>query len=124
MNLYCMRQAIVYTFLFIFFLCIAGTDHAQPGTNVDLKKPEKYENRTLGSEKTGQKKFNFSRRFIQNTFTHYNYYFNANNLLKDIVDQAKSSSPDDYTKLLPFYNYSLDVTSASGDLDTVIYKCN
>ncbi|HEY6978673.1 MAG TPA: hypothetical protein VH396_20390 [Chitinophagaceae bacterium] len=110
--------------MLIFFWSIAVAAYTQPGTNVDLKKPEKYENRTLGSEKTGQKKFNFSRRFIQNTFTHYNYYFNATNILKDIVDQAKISSPDDYTKLLPFYNYSLDVTSASGELDSVIYKCN
>src|SRR4051794_33131809 len=114
-----MGRSITYIFLFIFFWCITIDTPAQPGTNVDLKKPEKYENRTLISEKTGQKKFNFSRRFIQNTFTHYNYYFNANNVLKEIVDQAKGSSPDDYTKLLPFYNYSLDVTSASGELDSV-----
>ncbi len=119
-----MRQAITYIFLFIFFLHIGMAGHSQPGTSVDLKKPEKYENRTLGSEKTGQKKFSFSRRLFQNNFTHYNYYFNANNLLNKIVDEAKKSSQDDYTKLLPFYNYTLDVTSASGDLDSVIYKCN
>src|SRR6476619_5411198 len=124
LNLYCMRQGIRYIFLLIFFWCAAVIAYTQSGFNVDLNKPEKYENRTLGSEKTGQKKFNFSRRFIQNTFTHYNYYFNANNILKDIVDQAKTSSPDDYTRLLPFYNYSLDVTSARGELDSVIYKCN
>src|SRR6266705_2403120 len=100
-----MRQAIVYIFLVIFFFCVTVTAHTQPGTTVDLKKPEKYENRTLASEKTGQKKFNFSRRLFQNAYTHYNYYFNAKNRLHDIVDEAKMSSPDDYTKLLPFYKY-------------------
>jgi tetratricopeptide (TPR) repeat protein len=119
-----MRQAVTYIFLFIFFWCIADAAHTQPGTTVDLKKPEHYENRTLASEKTGQKKFNFSHRFFQNTYTHYNYYFNAKNRLNDIIDEAKRSSQDDYTKLLTFYNYSLDVTSASGDLDSIIYKCN
>jgi len=97
---------------------------AQPGTTIELDKPKQYENRTLISEKTGQKKFGFSQRLFQNNFTHYNYYFNAENRLNDIIEQAKLSFKDDYNKLLPFYNYSLDVTSQNGDLDTVIYKCN
>lgn len=97
---------------------------AQPGTSVDLQKPEKYEKRTLTSEKTGDKKFGFARRTMQNTFSHYNYYFNANTLLNDIVTEAKKSFKDDYTKMLPFYNYSLDITAGSGNLDSIIYKCN
>lgn len=102
----------------------AADNFAQPGSGIEIDKPQKYENRTLGSEKTGQKKFTFSKRLFQNNFTHYNYYFNANTRLNDIIGQAKLSSKDDYTRLLPFYNYSLDVTSQSGDLDSVIYKCN
>ena len=99
---------------------------AQPNTNVDLdkSKPKQYENRKLGSEKTGDKKFTLPRRITQNTYTHYNYYFNANNKLIEIVDRAKTSFKDDYTEILPFYNYTLDGTSQSkGDLDSVIYKC-
>ena len=102
----------------------AADSFAQPGSSIEIDKPQKYENRTLGSEKTGQKKFTFTKRLFQNNFTHYNYYFNANTRLHEIIEQAKLSSKDDYTHLLPFYNYSLDVTSQSGDLDSVIYKCN
>ena len=36
---------------------VALNSYCQPGTSVDLKKPQQYEKRTLGSEKTGQKKF-------------------------------------------------------------------
>ena len=95
----------------------------QPNLSFDLKKPPKFENKILGSEKTGNKKFTVPRRFIQNTFTHYNYYFNANNRLNEIIARAKSMTQDDYTQLLPFYNYSLKNTASfKTDLDSVIYK--
>ena len=96
---------------------------AQPNSTIELDKPEKYEKRTLGSEKTGTKKFTPAKHLYQNTVTHFNYYFNANNRLNDIVDRAKQSFKDDYTKLLPFYNYNLDVTAVDGDIDSIIYKC-
>src|SRR4029079_10140681 len=119
-----MRKLVFYISCLIYFMMNAVAGLAQPGTTIELDKPKQYENRTLISEKTGQKKFGFSQRLFQNNFTHYNYYFNAENRLNDIIEQAKLSFKDDYNKLLPFYNYSLDVTSQNGDLDTVIYKCN
>lgn len=98
--------------------------HAQPGAEIEVKKPKKYENRKLGAEKTGEKKFTIPRKLYQNTVTHYNYYFNANNRLNEVVAAAKTAFKDDYSQLLPFYNYSLDVTSQSKtDLDSVVYKC-
>lgn len=96
---------------------------AQPSLNFDLKKPKKFENKRLGSEKTGETKFTVPRRFIQNTVTHYNYYYNANVKLNELLERAKASFKDDYTKLLPFYNYDLKTTSAfRQDLDSIIYK--
>ncbi|MCZ2222210.1 MAG: hypothetical protein LC122_01065 [Chitinophagales bacterium] len=97
-----------------------------PNTSVDLEKekPKRYQERKLGSEKTAEKKFTLLRRITQNTYTHFNYHFNAYNKLNDVIERAKMSYKDDYTKLLPFYNYTLDVTStAKDDLDSVIYKC-
>ncbi len=95
---------------------------AQPGTTVELKKPKKYETRTLASEKSDQKKFGVLRHMMQNAYTHYNYYFNANQHLNDIIAAAKASHRDDYTRLLSFYNYDLNTTaSASGDIDSIIY---
>lgn len=99
---------------------------AQPNTNISLDKdkPIEYENRILGSEKTGQKKFTIFRRFIQNTITHYNYYFNANRKLNNIIATAKLSFKEDYTNLLPFYNYTLDETATKvEDIDSIVYKC-
>ncbi|HWB28352.1 MAG TPA: hypothetical protein VG738_22925 [Chitinophagaceae bacterium] len=119
-----MNYGVIRRFLTI-LLCFGITEcFCQPGTTVELTKPKQYENRTLGSEKTGDKKFTLKRRLYQGMVTHYNYYFNANNRLNDIVDRAKMGFKDDYTKLLPFYNYSLDVTAQDGDLDSVLYKCN
>ncbi len=99
---------------------------SQPNTNVSLEKdkPKQYENRILASEKSGDKKFSLPRRITQNTYTHYNYYFNAKNKLNEVITTAKAAFKDDYTSLLSFYNYTLSATSLSkGDLDSVIYKC-
>ncbi len=87
------------------------------------KKPQKFENRKLGSEKTTEKKFTKPRQFLQNSVTHYNYYFNASNKLNTVIDRAKNSQQDNFTKLLSFYPYSLDNTVAQkSELDSVIYK--
>ena len=108
----------------LFLSCAFLASHSQPGAEIELEKPKKYENRKLGSEKTGEKKFTVPRKVIQNTITHYNYYFNANNRLNELVGRAKLSFKDDYSQLLPFYNYSLDVTSQDKtELDSIIYKC-
>ncbi|HSC52100.1 MAG TPA: hypothetical protein VLC98_00650 [Phnomibacter sp.] len=93
---------------------------AQPKLEFNLKKPKQFEERKLGSEKMADKKFTPVRKFFQNTFTHYNYYFNANEKLNSVIAFAKESQKDDYTDLLSFYPYSLKTTSASGDLDSVI----
>ena len=96
---------------------------AQLGISFDIKKPKEYDDRVLRSEKSDQKKFTLPRRFIQNTVTHYNYFFNANNKLNEILDRAKTAHTDDFSKLLPFYNYSLDVTAADSiQLDSISYK--
>jgi TolA-binding protein len=96
---------------------------AQLGFDLAIKKPAPFDNRELKSEKSGTKKFNVPRHILQNTFTHYNYFFNANNRLNEIVARAKETFKDDYSKLLPFYNYELSVTAQDkGELDSVIYK--
>jgi tetratricopeptide (TPR) repeat protein len=92
---------------------------------VDLEKdkPKKFQTKTLKSEKTGQKKFTFPRRVMQNTVSHYNYYFNANNKLNDVIERARLANNDIYYKLLPFYSYSLaNTASQANELDSVIYK--
>jgi hypothetical protein len=104
------------------FLYLAA--HAQVGVDYDLKKPKKWENRILASETSNNgKKFRKFRHFLQNNITHYNYFFNSNEKLKQIVARAKASFREDYTHLLPFYNYTLDATAAQKkELDSIVYK--
>lgn len=112
---------------FILILCgFSIPALAQPTWTIDPfgkeKKPEKFENRKLGSEKTADKKFTVVRNAYQNNITHYNYYFNANNRVNAVIDRAKLSLKDDYTNLLAFYPYTLENTAAQKtELDSVIY---
>jgi len=115
-----LKQKILLSTLFLLvFLDGIG----QEGYDLKVEKPKKFENRSLGFEKTYTKKNSVPRKFIQGTVSHYNYFFNANRKLKSVVDAAKSAFTDDFTQLLPFYNYSLEATAANKDeLDSVIYK--
>ena len=110
----------------LLYLFLLPEVYAQLGKiTIDLEKdkPEKFKTKTLKSEKTGDKKFTLPRRFVQNTVTHYNYYYNANNKLKQVIERARMATKDDYSKLLPFYSYSLSNTASQvTDLDSVIYK--
>ena len=121
----CSMKGRFSRYITICMLCFAGMGPAlgQLGFDLDIKKPEQYEKRELRAEKSGSKKFNLPRRFFQNNFTHYNYFFNANNKINEVIARAKEAHKEDYTRLLPFYNYSLDVTAAEKtELDSVIYK--
>lgn len=116
------RHKIV-VFSFLIALLTAQPLFAQLGYQVDIKKPEPYDNRQLKAEKSQDKKLKATRRFFQNTTTHYNYFYNANTKLNEIIDRAKLTHKDDYSELLPFYNYSLDATTQDSlELDSVIYK--
>ena len=110
--------------LFLSLICQAfQTAYGQLGVSFNLKKPKEYEDRELRSEKSDQKKFTLPKRFVQNTVTHFNYVFNANQKLNEILEKAKAQHIDDYSKLLPFYNYSLDVTQLDSlSIDSLLDK--
>jgi len=96
---------------------------AQLGFNLDIKKPEPYDNRQVKAEKTPDKPIKAPKRLMQNMVTHYNYFFNANAKLNEVIEVAKSQHKDNYTRLLPFYNYTLDATAAQAQLlDSVVIK--
>lgn len=116
------RYTVILVLMLIFFQASLPS-FSQYGVTLPIYKPKEYENRVLRSEKSDKKKFTVPRRFIQNTITHYNYVFNANNKLNEVLERAKASFTDDYSQLIPFYNYSLDVTAAdSTQLDSVSSK--
>jgi tetratricopeptide (TPR) repeat protein len=92
----------------------------QPKLEFSMKKPTQFQERKLGSEKSADKKFTKVRRFFQNTYSHYNYYFNANQKLQQIIDFATQAQKDDYTDLLSFFPYSLATTAKSNDIDSIL----
>src|SRR5688572_16503378 len=118
------RSKNIHSTVVFVVLCLSFLQgQAQLGFSFDLKKPEQFDDRLLASEKTESKKFTLPRRFTHNNFTHYNYFFNANNKLNLVLEEAKLVHVDDYTELLSFYNYSLDETAANKEqLDSIIYK--
>ena len=122
MNIRILKSLLVL----LFTLLLLPEVHAQLGKitfDLEKDKPEKYKTKTLKSEKTGEKKFTVPRRFIQNTVSHYNYFYNANNKLNQVIERARIANKDNYAKLLPFYSYSLNNTAAQKiELDSVIYK--
>jgi tetratricopeptide (TPR) repeat protein len=122
-----MPKVLTRTILIIFFLFTGLLSaNAQSGAlSFDLKKPEKFENKKLGSEKTETKKWTIPRRFVQNGITKFNWHFNARNRLAGVLERTKMMHRDDYTQLLSFYNYSLEATAMERqELDSVIYKAN
>jgi hypothetical protein len=122
-----LKTTSLFAFQLLALCLFSSTIFAQPTWTLDPfgkeKKPVQYEEKKLPSEKTGEKKFNAWRRFKQNTTSHYNYYFNANNKLNAVVERAIMDQKDDFSKLLPFYPYKLENTAAQKtELDSVIYK--
>ncbi|MBL0146606.1 MAG: tetratricopeptide repeat protein [Chitinophagaceae bacterium] len=118
-------RLIAFVLVFFSVSTFFNTATAQPTWTFDPfgkeKKPEQYENRKLGSEKTADKKFTTPRRFIQNNVTHFNYFYNSNNRISLVIERAKASYKDDYAQLLAFYPFTLESTSAQKiELDSVI----
>ncbi|MBL0359255.1 MAG: hypothetical protein IPP72_21380 [Chitinophagaceae bacterium] len=70
-----------------------------------------------------EKKFNIYRRVVQNNFTHYNYFYNANNKINLVLERAKAAQKDDFSKLIGYYPYTLENTATQKqELDSVILK--
>lgn len=116
-------SALLLAAAFLFF----GTEqgNAQGNITFDLKKPKAYENRKLASELTPEKKINPVKRIRENVVSHYNFYFNANLKIQDVLKSARQSHKDTFIRLLPFYDYTLDQTLArQQDLDSVVIKAN
>lgn len=117
------NRYIVFTVCFLILCQIAVPAFSQLGVTFDIKKPKQYDSRVLRSEKSDQGKFTLPKRFFQNTYTHFNYFFNARNKLNEVIARAKEAHEDDFSELLSFYNYSLDQTAKNKELlDSVIYK--
>jgi hypothetical protein len=77
----------------------------------------------LPYERLLDKKYTLGRRAYQNTVSQFNYLFNAAISLDEIIQKARDVHEDDFTELLPFYDYDLSIT-AKESIDSIIYRCN
>ena len=97
--------------------------HAQPVEGFDIERPKKFEDKKIGFENTFKKRFALPRRFFQNTTSHYNYFYNANEKVKSIIEKATLTQKDSFDKLLPYYTYNLASTKTqTTDIDSVMQK--
>lgn len=118
------KRHIPSFFLILVTLVLPFGVLAQPYSSIELKKPSKYENRDLPAEKTGNGRIKGGKKVYQNTVTHFNYFFNAQNKVNEVLERAKASFVEDYTQVLPFYNYTKeDLYKQKEQLDSVLYKC-
>lgn len=85
------------------------------------KKQDKYTN-----EDMRKKKWTLPRKVIQNTYTRYNYYFNANKKMEEAVANMIRSNTDNYDSLIALFPFDpdRDSTKLLSDMDTIIRKAS
>ncbi len=92
--------------------------------NSSVKKAlPREEERPLPYERLLNTKYTLGRRAYQNTVSQFNYLFNGDEELKDIIQKARNSYQEDYSTLLSFYDYDL-ATTAKSSIDSIVYRCN
>lgn len=89
---------------------------------VDNALPKEIE-KPLPYERLLKTKYTLGRRAFQNTVAQYNYFFNGQEELNEIISRARNQYQDDYTKLIGFYDYELN-DIAKYSIDSIIYRCN
>jgi Skp family chaperone for outer membrane proteins len=93
----------------------ADTLKAKLNKTVNSALPREIE-KPLPYERLLNKKYTLGRRAYQNTVSQYNYFFNGQEELNEIIAKSRNQYQDDYTKLLGFYDYDLnDVSKYSID---------
>lgn len=72
------------------------------------------------------KKNTFTRRIYHNLTAHYNAYWNGNESLKDGVNELRKSAKENYTSVLPVYNYGTpaNAQALNPNMDRAIEKAS
>lgn len=100
----------------------AKTDKLKLSLEIKIKKKQdKYTN-----EDMRKKKWTLPKKVIQNTFTRYNYYFNAHKKMEEAIQNMVRSNTDNYDSLITLFpfNPDRDSTRLLSDMDTIIRKAS
>jgi outer membrane protein assembly factor BamD (BamD/ComL family) len=83
------------------------------------QKREEWSNKTMLKKPWGPK-----RRFFQNSFTHYNYYYNANRKMEEASLNMQRANKDNYDTLIGLFPFDplKDSSLMSADMDSIIRK--
>ncbi|MGB6036597.1 MAG: hypothetical protein WBG42_10050 [Cryomorphaceae bacterium] len=73
-----------------------------------------------------KKKSGFTNKLYHNTTSHYNWYFNASEILRLTKEQVWASKQDDYLELLPIYVMPSEEEQKNlyPQMDEIIEKCS
>jgi tetratricopeptide (TPR) repeat protein len=73
-----------------------------------------------------KKRWSPLRRFFQNSFTHYNYYFNANKKMQEAMANMLRSRKENYDSLINLYPFdpNKDSTLLAADMDSIMRKAS
>jgi len=73
-----------------------------------------------------KKKSGFTNRLYHNTTSHYNWYFNASELMRMTQEQVWANKEEDYLELLPIYVMPTEEEAKNlyPQMDEVIEKCS
>ncbi|NDC40516.1 MAG: hypothetical protein EBZ77_03050, partial [Chitinophagia bacterium] len=72
-----------------------------------------------------KKKWSPMRRFFQNSFTHYNYYYNANRKMEEAkANMLRGIQKENYDSLIRLYPFdpNLDSSLLASDMDSIIRR--
>lgn len=88
----------------------------------ELKIKKKHQ--AYSNEKMLKKRWILPRQFFQNSFTRYNYYFNANKKMEEAMLNMQRVRKDNFDSLLALYPFNPDKDSAllAADMDSIIQK--
>lgn len=91
---------------------------------LELKIKKKRE--AWSNEKMLKKKWSLPRQVIQNTFSRYNYYFNADKKMDEAIRNMLRFRQENYDSLLALYPFDpdRDSTVLAPDMDSIIQKAS
>jgi len=98
--------------------------NAEKKANILLELKIKKKRAVYTNESMLKKKWSAPRRGIQNTFTHYNYYFNANRKMEEAELNMQRTAKDNWDDRISLFDFDPRKDSArfSSDMDSVIQK--
>ena len=89
-----------------------------------LKIKIEKKHKAWSNESMLKKRWGIPRREIQNTFTRYNYYFNADKKMDEALVNMQRVRKENYDSLIALFPFNPDRDSASiaQDMDSIIHK--